>query len=104
MQFYALITCLENVMQKEMPTHVLVAFDAGKTTFRTEFYSEYKAGRSKTPGEFKEQMPYIRELLTWFRCKIYVIKKILRPMISSERWRISLNKEEFDVVVLSGRS
>lgn len=45
----------ENVMQKEMPTHVLVAFDAGKTTFRTEFYSEYKAGRSKTPGNLKNK-------------------------------------------------
>ncbi|MBI8803690.1 hypothetical protein JE001_31695 [Pseudomonas aeruginosa] len=61
---YAFNTMFENVMQKEQPTHVLVAFDAGKTTFRTEMYAEYKGGRSKTPGEFKEQMPYIRDLLT----------------------------------------
>ncbi len=37
---YAFNTMFENVMQKEQPTHVLVAFDAGKTTFRTEMYAE----------------------------------------------------------------
>lgn len=52
---------LENEMSKEEPTHVLVAFDAGKTTFRHEFYKEYKDGRSKTPGELKS------------KCLIYVI-------------------------------
>lgn len=54
---------LESILEKEKPSHVLIAFDAGKTTFRHEFFTEYKAGRSKTPGEFKEQMPYIRELI-----------------------------------------
>ena len=59
---YAFNNMFENVMEREKPTHVLVAFDAGNTTFRTAMYSEYKGGRSKTPGEFREQMPYLREL------------------------------------------
>ena len=61
----------ENVMEREKPTHVLVAFDAGNTTFRTAMYSEYKGGRSKTPGEFREQMPYLRELLVGLGVKHY---------------------------------
>jgi len=98
---YAFNNMFENVMQKEMPTHVLVAFDAGKTTFRTEFYSEYKAGRSKTPGEFKEQMPYIRELLTGLGVKYYELENFEADDIIGTLAH-QVDKEEFDVVVLSG--
>ncbi len=45
-------------MKRIEPTHILVAFDAGKTTFRTEMYADYKAGRAKTPDEFREQFPF----------------------------------------------
>ena len=54
---------LDNLLERIQPTHVLVAFDAGKTTFRTEMFADYKAGRAKTPEEFREQFPYIREML-----------------------------------------
>jgi DNA polymerase-1 len=98
---YAFNNMFENVMAKENPTHVLVAFDAGKTTFRTEFYAEYKAGRSKTPGEFKEQMPYIRELLTGLGVKYYELDNYeADDIIGTLANKVS--KEEFDVVVLSG--
>ncbi|MTD38669.1 DNA polymerase I [Erwinia sp. CPCC 100877] len=98
---YAFNNMFENVMTKENPTHVLVAFDAGKTTFRTEFYPEYKAGRSKTPGEFKEQMPYIRELLTGLGVKYYELDNYeADDIIGTLANKVS--KEEFDVVVLSG--
>lgn len=49
----------------------LVAFDAGKTTFRHEKYSEYKGGRQKTPPELSEQFPYIRQLLDAYHIKRY---------------------------------
>lgn len=98
---YAFHTMFENVMDKEKPTHVLVAFDAGKTTFRTEVYPEYKAGRSKTPGEFKEQMPYIRELLIGLGVKYYELDNYeADDIIGTLANKVS--KEEFDVVVLSG--
>lgn len=45
------------------PTAVLAAFDAGKTTFRTKMYSEYKSGRAKMPEELREQFPFILDLL-----------------------------------------
>ena len=98
---YAFNNMFENVMAKEQPTHVLVAFDAGKTTFRTEFYSEYKAGRSKTPGEFKEQMPYIRELLTGLGVQYYELDNYEADDIIGTLAN-KVPKDVFDVVVLSG--
>lgn len=54
---------LMKVLEEEKPSHVLVAFDAGKTTFRHEAYKEYKGGRQKTPPELSEQFLLVRELL-----------------------------------------
>ncbi|MEY8445258.1 DNA polymerase I [Enterococcus ratti] len=98
---YAFNTMFENVIQKEQPTHVLVAFDAGKTTFRTEMYAQYKGGRSKTPGELKEQMPYIRELLTGLGVQHYQLPNYEADDIIGTLAK-KVNKEEFNVVVLSG--
>ncbi|MFT8401490.1 MAG: DNA polymerase I [Lentilactobacillus diolivorans] len=60
---YGFNRMLEKVLEAEQPTDVLVAFDAGKTTFRTKMYSDYKGGRAKTPSELSEQFPFIRELV-----------------------------------------
>lgn len=92
---------LENEMSKEEPTHVLVAFDAGKTTFRHEFYKEYKDGRSKTPGEFKEQMPYLRDLLVGFGIPHYELDNYeADDIIGTLATQVDPN--EYDVVVVSG--
>ncbi|KAA9293634.1 DNA polymerase I [Aerococcus urinae] len=63
---YAFHLMLTHVLEKEKPSHALVAWDAGKTTFRTAYYHEYKGGRDKTPQEFIEQMPYFNKLLDAF--------------------------------------
>lgn len=57
---------LLRLLQDEQPTHVAVAFDKGKVTFRHEFFSEYKGTRNKTPGELSEQFPIVREVLDAF--------------------------------------
>jgi DNA polymerase-1 len=57
---------LLKLLEQEKPTHVLVAFDAGKITFRHEGYTEYKGGREKTPQELSEQFPVLKELLNAF--------------------------------------
>lgn len=98
---YAFHTMFENVMAKEQPTHVLVAFDAGKTTFRTAMYEDYKGGRSKTPGEFKEQMPYIRELINALGVQYYELDNYEADDIIGTLAN-KVDKELFDVVVLSG--
>ncbi|MFB9278052.1 DNA polymerase I [Cohnella cellulosilytica] len=64
-------TMLLKVLEEEKPSHVLVAFDAGKVTFRHEGYSEYKGGRQKTPPELSEQFPLLKELLQAFSISQY---------------------------------
>src|SRR5690349_4934097 len=54
---------LVNVLRDEQPTHVAVAFDKSRQTFRLEAYSDYKAKRNKTPDEFGSQLPLIRRVL-----------------------------------------
>lgn len=63
---FGFTTMLLKVLEEEKPTHVLVAFDAGKVTFRHEGYAEYKGGRQKTPPELSEQFPLLKELLQAF--------------------------------------
>ncbi len=63
---YGFTSMLVNVLRDERPTHVGVAFDRSRQTFRLEEYPEYKAGRNKTPDEFRSQLPIIRQVLdTW---------------------------------------
>ncbi|RUS43840.1 DNA polymerase I [Cohnella sp. AR92] len=63
---FGFTTMLLKVLEEEKPTHLLVAFDAGKVTFRHEGYSEYKGGRQKTPPELSEQFPLLKELIGAF--------------------------------------
>ncbi|GAB4007398.1 DNA polymerase I [Nocardioides ultimimeridianus] len=63
---YGFTSMLVNVLRDEQPTHVAVAFDVSRQTFRSEEYSEYKAKRNKTPGEFSSQLPLIERMLTSF--------------------------------------
>ena len=98
---YAVHNMLENVLEREKPTHVLVAFDAGKTTFRHSFYEDYKAGRAKTPSEFKEQMPYLRDLIEGLGMKHYELENYEADDIIGTL-ATQADKEKFDVVVLSG--
>ncbi|RYE76400.1 MAG: DNA polymerase I, partial [Myxococcales bacterium] len=60
---YGFTSMLINVLRDEEPTHIAVAFDKSRQTFRLEEYSEYKAKRNKTPGEFSSQLPLIQEVL-----------------------------------------
>ena len=60
---YGFTSMLANLLRDEAPTHVAVAFDAGRTTFRTEVYPEYKGTRNATPEPFKGQVPLIMEIL-----------------------------------------
>ena len=60
---YGFTSMLINVLRDEQPTHVAVAFDVSRQTFRTEEYAEYKAGRSATPSEFKGRVSLLHEVL-----------------------------------------
>ncbi len=60
---YGFKLMLDHILEEVQPDAALVAFDAGKTTFRTEKYADYKGGRDKTPSELTEQLPYVRKLV-----------------------------------------
>ena len=60
---YGFAMMLKRLLQEEQPTHVLVAFDKARTTFRNDIYSEYKGNRADTPKELAGQFALIRELL-----------------------------------------
>ncbi|HWS58152.1 MAG TPA: DNA polymerase I [Actinotalea sp.] len=64
---YGFTAMLANLLRDERPTHVAVAFDAGRVTFRTERYPAYKGTRDATPVEFKGQVPLIRQVLDSLR-------------------------------------
>ncbi len=60
---YGFTQIMLRILQDINPEYLLVAFDAGKLTFRNEKYEDYKSTRMKTPHELTEQFPLIKELL-----------------------------------------
>lgn len=60
---YGFTSMLINMLRDEQPTHVGVAFDVSRKTFRSESYADYKATRSATPREFEGQISLIQEIL-----------------------------------------
>ena len=60
---YGFTSMLINVLRDEQPTHLAVAFDVSRQTFRSEQYAEYKANRSASPPEFSGQVALIKEVL-----------------------------------------
>ena len=60
---YGFVSMLTRLLETERPTHVAVAFDVSRHSFRSEEYPEYKGTREATPEEFKGQVELIREIL-----------------------------------------
>ncbi len=71
---YGFATMLISLIKEEKPTHIAVAFDVSRKTFRTEIFPEYKANRSKTPDEFRSQMSYLHELVSAFGIQQFEIE------------------------------
>ena len=64
---YGFTSMLINVLRDENPTHVAVAFDVSRSTFRSELFAEYKANRSASPTDFKGQVDLVKEVLEALR-------------------------------------
>jgi DNA polymerase-1 len=64
---YGFTSMLINLLRDEQPTHVAVAFDLSRQTWRREEYVEYKANRSASPSEFGGQVDLIKDVLTAMR-------------------------------------
>lgn len=60
---HGFLSMLLLLLQNEKPTHLAVAFDVSRHSFRTREYAEYKGTRGETPAEFKGQVPLLQEAL-----------------------------------------
>jgi len=67
---FGFTSMLINMLRDEKPTHIAVAFDLSRKSFRTEIYPEYKAGRSETPTPFLGQVSLIKEVLEALRIPV----------------------------------
>lgn len=100
---YGFHLMLDHMMKRIEPTHILVAFDAGKTTFRTEMFADYKAGRAKTPDEFREQFPFIRQMLDAMGIKHYELNQYEADDIIGTLDKMAERTDiPFDVTIVSG--
>lgn len=98
---YGFAMMLMKILEEEKPTHLLVAFDAGKTTFRHVLYPDYKGTREKTPGELSEQIPLIQECLDAFSIRYAEQPNIEADDIIGTCARLA-EKKHFETVIISG--
>src|ERR1041384_858757 len=98
---HGFLSMLILLLQNEKPTHLGVAFDLSRQSFRTREYAEYKATRGETPPEFGGQIPLLQECLTAMGIPIltkedYEADDILATLAARGQG------DDFDVLVVSG--
>ncbi len=98
---YGFTAMLINVLRDEAPTHVAVSFDISKSTFRTETYADYKAGRAETPTDFQGQVSLVREVLDALRVPVVCAEGFeADDVIATLATRAAA--EDMDVLIVTG--
>ncbi|WP_067932150.1 DNA polymerase I [Alicyclobacillus kakegawensis] len=92
---------LLRLLQDENPTHIAVAFDVGKTTFRHRVFEAYKGTRQKTPSELSEQFPLVRDVLHAFRIPVIELENYEADDLIGTLARIA-EAEGLPTLVVSG--
>ena len=64
------VNTLEEILKKEKPTHIAIAFDMHGPTFRHDMFPEYKAHRDEMPEDIRKSIPYIREIIKGYHIPI----------------------------------
>lgn len=67
---FGFINTLEDVLKREQPTHIAVAFDPKGPTFRHEAFEQYKAQREETPEVIRQSVPVIKEVIQAYHIPI----------------------------------
>jgi DNA polymerase I len=67
---FGFLLTLEEVLQKQKPSHIAVVFDTPTPTFRHEMYKEYKANRDATPEDIIKSVPYIKRLIEAYKIPV----------------------------------
>ncbi len=98
---YGFTSMLINLMRDEDPTHLAVAFDVSRQTFRSELFADYKANRSKSPDEFAGQVALVKEVLQALRIpSMEVAGYEADDVIATIATRAE--REGFDVLICTG--
>ena len=98
---YGFATMLISLLKDEKPTHVAVAFDVSRKTFRTEIFPDYKANRAKTPDEFRSQMSYLNDLVKGFGITQFSVEGFeADDIIATLATRAE--RDGFDVLICTG--
>jgi DNA polymerase I len=98
---YGFTSMLINVLRDEAPTHVAVAFDVSRKTFRSELFADYKANRTTSPSEFAGQVDLIKEVLTALRVPSIELEGFeADDLIATVTTRAE--REGFDVLICTG--
>ena len=72
---FGFVNSLEDVLKKENPTHIAVAFDPKGPTFRHEAFEQYKAQREETPEVIRQSVPIIKEIIEAYRIPILEVPR-----------------------------
>ena len=98
---YGFASMIINLIKEEKPTHIAVAFDVSRKTFRSEKFPEYKAQRASTPDEFRSQLSHINELITGFGIKYFGIEGFEADDIIATLAKAA-EKQGFEVAICTG--
>ena len=97
---FGFINTLEEVLRKENPTHIAVAFDPPGPTFRHEEYVEYKAQREKTPEDIKLSVPIIKDIIKAYNIDILEVEGYEADDVIGTIAKRA-DKSEFDVFMMT---
>lgn len=98
---YGFLSMLVNLIKAEQPTHLAIAFDTSRHSFRTDEYPEYKATRSETPQEFRGQIPLLQDCLAAMSIPVLTKEGIEADDILATLSRQGV-EQGYDVLIVSG--
>ncbi len=98
---YGFTSMLINALRDERPTHLAVAFDVSRATFRSEAYPEYKANRTTSPDEFKGQVSLIQEVLAALNVPVLAVDGFEADDVIATL-AVQAEAQGFDVDIVTG--
>ena len=98
---YGFASMLINLIKEEKPSHIAVAFDVSRKTFRTKIFPDYKANRATTPDEFRSQMSFITEMIDCFGIKHFELEGYEADDIIAT-FAKSAEEKGYEVLICSG--
>lgn len=98
---YGFLSMLVNLIKAEQPTHMAIAFDTSRHSFRTDQYPEYKATRSESPQEFRGQIPLLQDCLAAMSIPVLMKEGVEADDILATLAAQGAEKG-YDVLVVSG--